>query len=209
MNGGFRAIFNRQSSIPFRRPGSPRRQQGLAFCKTMGRDIIAPGLDLHWHVSKILYPRRSNGKGETPRTGWEIRSEATAFQLPSTNSAKLASFYSDGGWFGGSGFCPSVIPLPLIGRGLRSRDGSDFFAQDPVFGVIGFLELELTLQADEQIAGHPETELEPQGDPCADPFFLADHVAELGFADVHGLRRLDLGDSVMDEGVPDECGSGI
>jgi hypothetical protein len=75
--------------------------------------------------------------------------------------------------------------------------------------MIGFLEIELTLQADEQIAGHPETELEPQGDPCADPFFLADHVAELGFADVHGLRRLGLGDFVMAEGVPDEGGSGV
>jgi hypothetical protein len=90
-----------------------------------------------------------------------------------------------------------------------SSDDSDFLSQDPVFSVIGFLEIELTLKADEQIAGHSETELEPQGDPCADPFFLADHVAELGFADVHGLRRLGLGDFVMVEGVPDEGGSGV
>lgn len=75
--------------------------------------------------------------------------------------------------------------------------------------MIGFLEIELTLQADEQVAGHPETELEPQGDSRADPFFLTDHVAELGFADVHGLCRLGLGDSVMNEGVPDEGGSGV
>ncbi|MCU0752121.1 MAG: hypothetical protein MUF86_00800 [Akkermansiaceae bacterium] len=75
--------------------------------------------------------------------------------------------------------------------------------------MIGFLEIELTLQPDEQIAGHPETEMEPQCHSCADPFFLADHVAELGFADVHGLRRLDLGDFVMIEGVPDEGGGGV
>jgi putative restriction endonuclease len=30
----------------------------------MDRDIIAPGPDLHWHVSKLLDPRRSNGEKE-------------------------------------------------------------------------------------------------------------------------------------------------
>jgi putative restriction endonuclease len=30
----------------------------------MDRDIIAPGPDLHWHVSKRLDPRRSNGEKE-------------------------------------------------------------------------------------------------------------------------------------------------
>ncbi|MFN6018138.1 MAG: hypothetical protein ACK49N_11230, partial [Verrucomicrobiota bacterium] len=41
---------------------------GLALCKNhhwaMDRDIIAPGPDLHWHVSKRLDPRRSNGEKE-------------------------------------------------------------------------------------------------------------------------------------------------
>jgi predicted restriction endonuclease len=41
---------------------------GLALCKNhhwaMDLDIIAPGLDLHWHVSKVLDPRRSNGEKE-------------------------------------------------------------------------------------------------------------------------------------------------
>ena len=41
---------------------------GLALCKNhhwaMDRDIIAPGPDLHWHVSKHLDPRRSNGEKE-------------------------------------------------------------------------------------------------------------------------------------------------
>jgi putative restriction endonuclease len=41
---------------------------GLALCKNhhwaMDRDIIAPGPDLHWHVSKLIDPRRSNGEKE-------------------------------------------------------------------------------------------------------------------------------------------------
>jgi predicted restriction endonuclease len=45
-----------------------RFTNGLALCKNhhwaMDRDIIAPGPDLHWHVSKILDPRRSNGERE-------------------------------------------------------------------------------------------------------------------------------------------------
>ena len=75
--------------------------------------------------------------------------------------------------------------------------------------MIGLLKIELTLQTDEQIAGDSEAKLEPQGDPGTHAFFLTNHVAELGFADVHGLRRLDLGDTVMGEGVPDEGGSGV
>ncbi len=90
-----------------------------------------------------------------------------------------------------------------------SSDGSDFLAQATVFCVISLLKIELTLQTDEQISGHAEAKLEPQGDPGAHAFFLTNHVAELGFANVHGLRRLDLGDSVMGEGVPDEGGSGV
>jgi putative restriction endonuclease len=30
----------------------------------MDREIIAPGPDLHWHVSKLIDPRRSNGEKE-------------------------------------------------------------------------------------------------------------------------------------------------
>jgi putative restriction endonuclease len=30
----------------------------------MDRDILAPGPDLHWHVSKLIDPRRSNGERE-------------------------------------------------------------------------------------------------------------------------------------------------
>jgi putative restriction endonuclease len=41
---------------------------GLALCKNhhwaMDRDIISPGPDLHWHVLKLLDPRRSNGEKE-------------------------------------------------------------------------------------------------------------------------------------------------
>lgn len=41
---------------------------GLALCKNhhwaMDRDLIAPGPDHHWHASKILDPRRSNGEKE-------------------------------------------------------------------------------------------------------------------------------------------------
>jgi predicted restriction endonuclease len=41
---------------------------GLALCKNhhwaMDRDILAPGPDLHWHVSKLIDPRRSNGESE-------------------------------------------------------------------------------------------------------------------------------------------------
>lgn len=41
---------------------------GLALCKNhhwaMDRDIIAPGPDLHWHISRLLDPRRSTGEKE-------------------------------------------------------------------------------------------------------------------------------------------------
>jgi len=51
----------------------PRRAEAgrrwrIALCKNhhwaMDRDIIAPGPDLHWHVSKLIDPRRSNGEKE-------------------------------------------------------------------------------------------------------------------------------------------------
>jgi predicted restriction endonuclease len=45
-----------------------RRRRRIALCKNhhwaMDRDIIAPGPDLHWHVSKVIDPRRSNGERE-------------------------------------------------------------------------------------------------------------------------------------------------
>ena len=30
----------------------------------MDRDIIAQGPDLHWHISRLIDPRRSNGERE-------------------------------------------------------------------------------------------------------------------------------------------------
>jgi len=54
--------------IPFAESRNDHPTNGLALCKNhhwaMDRDIIAPGLDLHWHVSRLLDPRRSNGEGE-------------------------------------------------------------------------------------------------------------------------------------------------
>jgi putative restriction endonuclease len=44
------------------------RRRRIALCKNqhwaMDRDILAPGPDLHWHVSKLIDPRRSNGEKE-------------------------------------------------------------------------------------------------------------------------------------------------
>ncbi|RFC48368.1 MAG: putative restriction endonuclease [Verrucomicrobia bacterium] len=54
--------------IPFAESRNDHPTNGLALCKNhhwaMDRDIIAPGPDLHWHVSKLLDPRRSNGEKE-------------------------------------------------------------------------------------------------------------------------------------------------
>ena len=54
--------------IPFSESHNDHPTNGLALCKNhhwaMDRDIIAPGPDLHWHVSKRLDPRRSNGEKE-------------------------------------------------------------------------------------------------------------------------------------------------
>jgi putative restriction endonuclease len=54
--------------IPFSESRNDHPTNGLALCKNhhwaMDRDIIAPGPDLHWHVSKIIDPRRSNGERE-------------------------------------------------------------------------------------------------------------------------------------------------
>jgi putative restriction endonuclease len=52
--------------IPFSESRNDHPTNGLALCKNhhwaMDRDIIAPGPDLHWHVSKLIDPRRSNGE---------------------------------------------------------------------------------------------------------------------------------------------------
>jgi putative restriction endonuclease len=54
--------------IPFFESRNDHPTNGLALCKNhhwaMDRDIIAPGPDLHWHVSKLIDPRRSNGEKE-------------------------------------------------------------------------------------------------------------------------------------------------
>lgn len=52
--------------IPFAESRNDHPTNGLALCKNhhwaMDREIIAPGPDLHWHVSKFIDPRRSNGE---------------------------------------------------------------------------------------------------------------------------------------------------
>lgn len=54
--------------LPWDRFHNDHPTNGLALCKNhhwaMDRDIIAPGPDLHWHVSRFLDPRRSNGEKE-------------------------------------------------------------------------------------------------------------------------------------------------
>jgi putative restriction endonuclease len=52
--------------IPFAESRNDHPTNGLALCKNhhwaMDRDIIAPGPDLHWHVSRVLDARRSTGE---------------------------------------------------------------------------------------------------------------------------------------------------
>ena len=54
--------------IPFSESRNDHPTNGLALCKNhhwaMDRDILAPGPDLHWHVSKLIDPRRSTGEKE-------------------------------------------------------------------------------------------------------------------------------------------------
>jgi putative restriction endonuclease len=54
--------------IPFSESQNDHPTNGLALCKNhhwaMDRNLIAPAPDHHWHVSKILDPRRSNGEKE-------------------------------------------------------------------------------------------------------------------------------------------------
>ena len=54
--------------IPFSESQNDHPTNGLALCKNhhwaMDRNLIAPGPDHHWRVSKVLDPRRSNGEKE-------------------------------------------------------------------------------------------------------------------------------------------------
>ncbi len=54
--------------IPFSESRNDHPTNGLALCKNhhwaMDRDIIAPGPDLHWHISKLIAPRCSNCEKE-------------------------------------------------------------------------------------------------------------------------------------------------
>jgi putative restriction endonuclease len=54
--------------IPFSESRNDHPTNGLALCKNhhwaMDRHLIAPAPDHHWHVSRILDPRRSNGEKE-------------------------------------------------------------------------------------------------------------------------------------------------
>jgi putative restriction endonuclease len=54
--------------IPFSESQNDHPTNGLALCKNhhwaMDRNLIAPAPDHHWHVSKILDPRRSTGEKE-------------------------------------------------------------------------------------------------------------------------------------------------
>ena len=54
--------------IPFSESRNDHPTNGLALCKNhhgaMDRNLIAPCPDHHWHVAKILDPRRSTGEKE-------------------------------------------------------------------------------------------------------------------------------------------------
>ena len=54
-----------------------------------------------------------------------------------------------------------------------SGDGSDFHLENRAFPVVGFLVIELGLQADEKVAGEAEAELGTEGEVGADCLFLA------------------------------------
>jgi hypothetical protein len=89
-------------------------------------------------------------------------------------------------------------------------DALDFLTQCMVLkGVVGFLEIELALQSDEQIPGNAEAILKTQGDHGANALFLANYVTQLGFADIHGGGGGDLRDTVMFKCVPDEGGGRV
>jgi putative restriction endonuclease len=54
--------------IPFSESRNDHPSNGLALCKNhhwaMDRDLIAPGTDHRWHISKLIEPRRSTGEKE-------------------------------------------------------------------------------------------------------------------------------------------------
>jgi putative restriction endonuclease len=54
--------------LPWESHKNDHPTNGLALCKNhhwaMDRKIIAPGPDLHWHTSKLIDSRRSNGEKE-------------------------------------------------------------------------------------------------------------------------------------------------
>ena len=54
--------------IPFSESYNDHPTNGLALCKNhhwaMDRNIIAPGPDMHWHISRLIDSRRSNGEKE-------------------------------------------------------------------------------------------------------------------------------------------------
>jgi len=53
-----------------------------------------------------------------------------------------------------------------------SRDGSDFHPEISVLGVEGFLEIELGLEVDKEIARDAEAELDAQGRDEQEGFFI-------------------------------------
>jgi putative restriction endonuclease len=67
-NGNDISFIDAAHLIPFSESYNDHPTNGLALCKNhhwaMDRNIIAPGPDLHWHVSKLIDPRRSNGERE-------------------------------------------------------------------------------------------------------------------------------------------------
>jgi hypothetical protein len=85
----------------------------------------------------------------------------------------------------------------------------DFAGDGGAFGVVGFTEIVLGLELDEEIPGDAEAGLKAQGNGGADAFALAYDIAELGGADVHGSGGIYLGDVVMFQRVPNEGGGGV
>ncbi len=67
----------------------------------------------------------------------------------------------------------------------------------------------LGLKTNEQVSRSAKTGLKAQCHGRAHPFALPDDIAELGGADVHGPRGLNLGNAVMFQCIADDGGSGI
>lgn len=67
-NGNDVSFIDAAHLIPFSESYNDHPTNGLALCKNhhwaMDRNIIAPGPDLHWHISRLIDPRRSNGEKE-------------------------------------------------------------------------------------------------------------------------------------------------